>query len=152
MGSDLSLTAAYDTKIYRQLLAEHEYCKLREFDEKKIYTQLLRRQQYLYHAYSSLSKNFTCPKVRFGRTEINIPILTCGGMRMQQTWTPEEGLTLEQINQECQNNFEKVVDYCMQVGINHFETARGYGIRITICTNSSKISKKFIYFTNESTT
>ena len=28
---------------------------------------------------------FTIPKVRFGKTEINIPIVTCGGMRVQET-------------------------------------------------------------------
>ena len=27
-----------------------------------------------------------CPTRRFGRTEIQMPILTCGGMRLQQSW------------------------------------------------------------------
>ena len=33
----------------------------------------------------SLKKKFTIPKVRFGKTEVNIPIVTCGGMRVQET-------------------------------------------------------------------
>lgn len=27
-----------------------------------------------------------CPKVRFGRTELQVSIVTCGGMRLQQSW------------------------------------------------------------------
>lgn len=34
----------------------------------------------------SILSSFKCPKVRFGRTELMMPIITCGGMRMQQTW------------------------------------------------------------------
>lgn len=30
-------------------------------------------------------EKFTIPKVRFGKTEIMIPIVTCGGMRVQET-------------------------------------------------------------------
>ena len=30
-------------------------------------------------------EQFTVPKVRFGKTEIMIPIVTCGGMRVQET-------------------------------------------------------------------
>lgn len=33
----------------------------------------------------SSNKKFTIPKVRFGKTEVNIPIVTCGGMRVQET-------------------------------------------------------------------
>ena len=36
------------------------------------------------------------PRRRFGRTEIDVPVLTCGGMRFQQSWSDlrEEELTL----------------------------------------------------------
>lgn len=44
-----------------------------------------------------------------------MPILTCGGMRMQETWNQPEGMTLDQINKNVQINFEKIVDRCMQV-------------------------------------
>ena len=76
---------------------------------------------------SKLPKGFKCPTVRYGRTELQMPIVTLGGMRQQETWNPKEGLTLEEINRECQENFEAIAEYAMSVGINHFETARGYG-------------------------
>lgn len=56
-----------------------------------------------------------------------MPIITCGGMRMQQTWKPGEGFSMEDVSAECQANFEAIVDRAMALGINHFETARGYG-------------------------
>jgi hypothetical protein len=31
------------------------------------------------------NEKFTIPKVRFGKTEVMIPIVTCGGMRVQET-------------------------------------------------------------------
>ena len=56
-----------------------------------------------------------------------MPILTLGGMRQQETWNPKEGTKLEDISKECQANFERIADRAMELGINHFETARGYG-------------------------
>lgn len=56
-----------------------------------------------------------------------MPIITCGGMRMQQTWKPAEGFSISNVDPACQANFEAIVDYAMALGINHFETARGYG-------------------------
>ena len=69
------------------------------------------------------SQGFKCSTVRYGRTELQMPIVTLGGMRQQETWSPKDGLTLEEINKECQENFEAIADYAMSVGINHFETA-----------------------------
>lgn len=64
----------------------------------------------------SSSSQFQCPKVRFGRTELYMPILTCGGMRQQQTWAPSEQIvTVKDINAECQKNFEAIVERAMQV-------------------------------------
>ena len=48
-------------------------------------------------------------------------------MRMQQTWAPPAGYTLDDVSEECQANFEAIVDKAMYYGINHFETAKGYG-------------------------
>jgi len=56
-----------------------------------------------------------------------MPVLSLGGMRQQESWNPKEGTKLEDINKEVQKNFEKIVERSMQLGINHFETARGYG-------------------------
>ncbi|KAG5188103.1 aldo/keto reductase [Tribonema minus] len=68
-----------------------------------------------------------CPTVRFGRTGLDMPVITCGGMRQQLTWRPEAGTTLADIPEENQKNFEAIVDRAMALGINHFETAVGYG-------------------------
>ena len=70
---------------------------------------------------------FACPTRRFGRTEIQMPIITCGGMRQQQTWRPAEGFSMADVQAECQQNFEAIVARALELGINHFETAKGYG-------------------------
>ena len=40
-----------------------------------------------------LSSDFECPKRRFGRTGIQISVITMGGMRMQQTWKKTTSVT-----------------------------------------------------------
>ncbi len=64
------------------------------------------------------------PTKRFGRTEIQMPVLTCGGMRYQQSWDDLEPEKVERKNQE---NLEACIHYAVEHGINHIETARGYG-------------------------
>ena len=61
---------------------------------------------------------------RFGRTELQMPVLTCGGMRFQYRWTDVEP---RQVPADQQANLEAVVFRAFELGINHFETARGYG-------------------------
>ena len=61
---------------------------------------------------------------RFGRTELAMPVLSCGGMRFQQSW---DDLPWEQITAESQRNVEATVRRALDLGINHIETARGYG-------------------------
>jgi uncharacterized protein len=61
---------------------------------------------------------------RFGRTELQIPVFSCGGMRYQYQW---QDLPLEKIPQDNQNNLENTIKKALEVGINHIETARGYG-------------------------
>ncbi len=51
-----------------------------------------------------------------------MPVFTCGGMRFQYQW--QEG---DPIPAESQKNLENAVRHAFEVGINHFETARGYG-------------------------
>ncbi len=53
--------------------------------------------------------------MRFGRTELQMPILTLGGMRLQETWTPKDGTTIDMINKECQANFEATVARALEV-------------------------------------
>jgi len=78
---------------------------------------------------SLASAPFKCPTRRFGRTELQMPILTLGGMRMQQTWQPAEGFSMADVTAECQYNFEAIIARALELGINHIETAKGYGSR-----------------------
>ncbi|MBD0347262.1 MAG: aldo/keto reductase [Coleofasciculus sp. Co-bin14] len=61
---------------------------------------------------------------RFGRTELQIPIFSCGGMRYQYKW---QDVSAWQIPQDNQRNLEATIRRSIEVGINHIETARGYG-------------------------
>lgn len=61
---------------------------------------------------------------RFGRTEIQMPVLTCGGMRYQQSWSDIDPKTVEEAGQR---NLEATVLRALELGINHIETARFYG-------------------------
>lgn len=64
------------------------------------------------------------PQRRFGRTELAMPVLSCGGMRYQQSW---EDIDPEKITEANQKNLEETVLRALELGINHIETARGYG-------------------------
>ncbi len=61
---------------------------------------------------------------RFGQTELRMPVLTCGGMRYQQSWQDIDPKELEPTSQE---NLDATVRQAVDCGINHIETARGYG-------------------------
>ncbi len=61
---------------------------------------------------------------RFGRTEISMPVFSCGGMRYQHGW---EDLPLDEIPAESQANVAATISRAMELGINHIETVRGYG-------------------------
>ncbi len=61
---------------------------------------------------------------RFGRTELQMPVFSCGGMRYQQAWGD---LAPEQIEKLGQENLENTIHRALELGINHIETARGYG-------------------------
>ncbi|MCC7495163.1 MAG: aldo/keto reductase [Fimbriimonadaceae bacterium] len=61
---------------------------------------------------------------RFGRTELRMPVLSCGGMRYQQAW---QDVPVAQIEAAGQRNLEDTIHAALAHGINHIETARGYG-------------------------
>jgi predicted aldo/keto reductase-like oxidoreductase len=61
---------------------------------------------------------------RFGRTGLEMPILSCGGMRYQHSWDDKEA---GGITDEGQANLEECIRKALASGINHIETARGYG-------------------------
>lgn len=59
---------------------------------------------------------------RFGRTELPLSVFSCGGMRFQDSWNRNA-----RVSPAGQQNLEATVDRARAIGINHFETARGYG-------------------------
>ena len=61
---------------------------------------------------------------RFGKTELNMPVLTCGGMRYQQSW---QDIDPKDLDVKVQENVANTVRAAFAAGINHIETARGYG-------------------------
>ncbi|MBD2440343.1 aldo/keto reductase [Nostoc sp. FACHB-110] len=61
---------------------------------------------------------------RFGRTELQIPVFSCGGMRYQFKW---QDLSWAEIPDDNQKNLEATIHRAVELGINHIETARAYG-------------------------
>ncbi|MEJ6483654.1 aldo/keto reductase [Nostoc punctiforme UO1] len=61
---------------------------------------------------------------RFGRTELQMPVFSCGGMRYQFKW---QDVPNNEITADSQANLEATIRRAVEVGINHIETARGYG-------------------------
>ncbi len=61
---------------------------------------------------------------RFGRTELAMPVFSCGGMRYQFKWQDVDPTEIPRANQE---NLEATIRRAVDLGINHIETARGYG-------------------------
>ena len=58
------------------------------------------------------------------KTELQMPVLTCGGMRYQQSWQDIDPKDLDARGQE---NLEACIRRAVECGMNHIETARGYG-------------------------
>lgn len=61
---------------------------------------------------------------RFGRTELQMPVISCGGMRYQHKW---QDVDPKEIPPAGQANLEATIQRALELGINHIETARGYG-------------------------
>jgi predicted aldo/keto reductase-like oxidoreductase len=61
---------------------------------------------------------------RFGRTELQMPVFSCGGMRFQQGG---QELKPEDLKPADQERLEATIHRALELGINHIETARGYG-------------------------
>ncbi len=61
---------------------------------------------------------------RFGRTELQMPVFSCGGMRYQDAWQDRPFDEIDPLNQTF---LERTIHRALELGINHIETARGYG-------------------------
>ena len=61
---------------------------------------------------------------KFGRTNLQMPVISCGGMRYQHGWKDLEPHEIPAANQQ---NLADCIHRSLELGINHIETARGYG-------------------------
>ena len=61
---------------------------------------------------------------QFGKTALTMPVYSCGGMRYQHDW---KDTPLADIPADNQANLETTIHRAIELGINHIETARGYG-------------------------
>ncbi len=61
---------------------------------------------------------------RFGKTGLQLPVVSCGGMRYQHKWQDVEP---QEIPADNQANLEACIHRAVELGIHHIETARGYG-------------------------
>jgi len=61
---------------------------------------------------------------RFGRTGLQMPVFSCGGMRFQHKW---DDVAPKDVPEDGQRNLEATILRALELGINHIETARGYG-------------------------
>ena len=60
----------------------------------------------------------------FGRTELMMPVVSCGGMRYQFKW---QDVDFKEVPRDNQANLEATIQRALELGINHIETARDYG-------------------------
>ena len=73
-----TLSSDQELKIFRRLKTEYLEMKTSGLSDSDISNFMINK----YEALETLSstKKFVCPKVRFGRTELQMPVLTLGGV------------------------------------------------------------------------
>jgi len=64
------------------------------------------------------------PVRRFGRTNLNMPVLSMGGMRFQHSWNH---LDASEITIKQRNKVDNLLNLAKKYGFNHIETAFHYG-------------------------
>jgi hypothetical protein len=72
-------------KIIRQLDFWYQQNTLKEEEFVALAERLCKIAVWREELVGDEDNKFTIPKVRFGKTEVMIPIVTCGGMRVQET-------------------------------------------------------------------
>lgn len=98
------------------------------------------------------SSSFKVPTVRFGKTNLQMPIITCGGMRIQETWIPDTIPLLKPnkrkvVKSPSQMNLKDVIQCCLKIGLNHFETARFYVSCSSYCSFHRFVQTLTLFFT-----
>jgi predicted aldo/keto reductase-like oxidoreductase len=61
---------------------------------------------------------------RFGKTGLSMPVISFGCMRSMHSW---DDTPMSEVSSASQNNLEEIVTRALSHGINHIETAHGYG-------------------------
>ena len=64
------------------------------------------------------------PCRRFGRTNLEMPILSLGGMRFQKSWDEKK---FSEVSLNDQKKVENILNLSSKFGFNHIETAKYYG-------------------------
>jgi len=64
------------------------------------------------------------PTRRFGRTNLEMPVLSLGGMRFQKSW---DQLDFDEITDKEQEKVENILNLANKYGLSHLETAKYYG-------------------------
>ena len=64
------------------------------------------------------------PFRRFGRTNLEMPLLSLGGMRFQKSWDETK---FSEISIKDQKKVENILNLANEFGFNHIETAKYYG-------------------------
>lgn len=67
------------------------------------------------------------PTVRYGRTGLQMPIVSLGCMRFQQTWNGSAVSSPDLVDAECQDNLVRILRHAVRCGVYHIETAKAYG-------------------------
>ena len=80
------------------------------------------------------------PCRRFGRTNLEMPILSLGGMRFQKSW---DELKFSEISRNEQKKVENILNLANKFGFNHIETAKYYGTSEIQLGMGLKSIKKF---------
>lgn len=61
---------------------------------------------------------------RFGKTGLSMPVISFGCMRSMHSW---DDSPMAEVSRDSQTNLEQIVKTALAHGINHIETAHGYG-------------------------
>src|SRR6188768_2298609 len=60
---------------------------------------------------------------RFGKTNLKLSVITLGGMRYHDGWSPPADEPSKRMIEQCAD----MVQQSLAAGVNHIETAKGYG-------------------------
>ena len=116
-------------KIGRNINATLRYGKEKQLDQEVTSASLDRLVKECAALATLLQTPSSVPKVRYGRTNIQMPIVTLGCMRFQQSWNRggKPVTDMSQVQDECQENLVNILRHSIHCGVNHIETALGYG-------------------------